>query len=487
MGISGHVTIPAVGRTRARGANLLAAAWMSDEWRPTDALPRFLVSIFLRDCPGVLRQVLTVLDDGVAFAPPLGDTPPRTARFTVDGSMSSSIGSAFVLALVVHPIYEGSSTTPAPPELVRQPLERALQVGLENYQCSIPVDLAPRIKISHFEALDDFLFKDRQFTEYRFGIERSISRTTRILGRVTAAFASNLAEEEVPIAYLYFPDTLTGGAENIDWVRMGLGAPPHLVDHLDVDLAALRIAKTHGCILKKYAPNLIRESMSERFLTIADGRRPTTAGHPADVDHYDVVYAEGPARTGYVAAMLEGAVDAPMGGSMTVLAGHTVCCWLVPPGEGDALASHIRSVDPKAVETERARVEADTIPAGSLEERGDYLSYWIGWSSLDRPGVLRGLLDKLQVFVRDAYDGHEDCIIDVRYAVSRVLADGKRCAGKLNFLLPAPAAEGFDRQLDVAKSAFAKALGFEGGSETALVIRRDEPGEEPWASLLVEG
>ena len=510
MGVGVKVDLPGFWATGTRGRATASSAWIQRE-ASFDTAPRFLVSVFLADQPGLLATILRILDDGMDLQIPEGAA--YGVRFSVDGSLCSSVHGAFTLVFVIKPVVDLSVRVPEPTfsAAVRAQLkDRIRQTLEESFDLTELHDPEQRVRVFPFQGLDDGLFSERRFTEYRFGVYRgsaSVSVKGSALAGVAAAFARVLGAHQVPIAYLYFPDHAEDADEGLAWLRLGIGAPSEPVDSLELDLAADRIAEQFHCRFLKYDATVDTKSMAERFREIADYKdesedrsvhetEASVTGHAesgrlGSVD-VDVVFAEGRARAGYVADMLEDASQPRvLGGSMTVLAGHTVSCWVVPVGEGTRLASHILALDETSSGASEARSFARPLPARAAPARPPGVTLWLAWRSSDEPGVYRGLVDTVirQASTQDAVtNGLRDT--DFRYGISRVLADGVSCAGKMKFTIygrKREEAENLRATLqEQAVLAIRSILGSRGNQEPAVVVQESEPGEEPWASLLVD-
>ena len=182
-----------------RYAKKAPEAWMEPEMGFDDH-PRFLVSLFLRDRPGLLATVLGVLDDGLPFQSPTGKV-----KFSIDGSLSSSVIGAFALAFVVRPVFtQAAMETETPfeviiPELLKGELyERLVSIG----ECDVE-----SIEVTPFQGLTDRLFHQRRFSEYRFGLASRTKSAEQLkaFASITARFTKRLGQHRIPIAYLYFP------------------------------------------------------------------------------------------------------------------------------------------------------------------------------------------------------------------------------------------------------------------------------------------
>jgi hypothetical protein len=252
--------------------------------------------------------------------------------------------------------------------------------------------------------------------------------------------------------------------------------------------------------------------MRDRFREIEDyralirshdnGARPRDAftSDRRSPEHVDVVFAEGPARPGYVGDMLAGVPGEELkGGSMTVLAGHTISCWVVERGFGQPLEAHIRRRNEQFGDPD-ARVFHESVPlrpgATFPPEPSIANSFWLAWSCPDKPGILRKIVDRLRGFVREVHDGTL-VDVDIKYGISRVLADERGCVGKVNFLVTNDmVAKEFGTSLLALEREVRRLLDDErrgrysshpSSGATAVLTSTSEPGEEPWASLAIGG
>jgi hypothetical protein len=508
MGLGVEVDVPASGYGyRVEGD---ATAWIEQEVAFFDSAPRFLISIFWEDRPGVLARTLRVINDGIWLPDDTGDSLPadngRQIEFSIDDSLSSSIGDAFVLALVVSLVNKTESMDTSDQMRARIALQSALDSALRDMADASR--LPPSVKVFPFRALPRRLFFGRQLSEYRFGVNISPRQASyEALGALAASFARRMGAQGIPIAYLYFPDDLEAN-QDICWLRIGVGAPAQPVESLMLDLVVDRLAEEYHCIYKVYDPGLPGRSMKERFRHINDYRltnndegssplQPTIEpGKQEDSDgQADFVFAEGPAEAGYVAEMLSGETRKQlMGGTMTVLAGHTVCCWVVQRGAGEQLAEHIRQCNSHRPGSENTRVFYEPLPSDLLTVTRSGDSYWLAWKCADKPGVLHKVVDLLLNFVADSCGGSASDV-DVKYAISRVVAEGTICIGKLNFLIANEAVAGsfadsswrLERQIvKLLKAETRHAMARDRRWEKPIAaIDNSEPGQEPWVSLLI--
>lgn len=492
MGTSVNATLPGVVLRPSRRARPQKVPRFIPEPRERRT-GRLLVTLFLRDQTGLLEAVLKVLDSteraGSASGRPKAASPATRSEFSVDGSFVASVGGCFVMALIVHPC------GPSYPGAHRHLRERLIAAVCEQSGESREV-IEDGVRVEPFLGIDSTLFVNRVFTEYRFGAGPEGPSLTS----VTAEFAAALGKHGVPIAYLYFPDDGDDAQDDTDWVRIGVGAPEAPIQSLEVDSAAVALARRNRCALYKYDPSAEAPSLSEKFIEIVDFRDPLPAPkHKNEVpdarDGADVVFVRGEARSGFVGQILENDISGRIvGGSMSVVGGVTMACWVLPSGTGSSFESRIRRsmesyglAAPGRFDTRRVQVQR--APSPHSMRRGHL---WLAWRLPDRPGVFRRIVGALRQAVREE-SGNADA--DVRYAVSRVLDFASGCAGKIKFDITSP--------LDVADDSLVRrlqdrvlALIEQGspasgtapipvGDEDQLVIGRMEPGEEPWASLVV--
>lgn len=472
-----------------------------------DSSPRFLVSLFLRNRPELLATVLDVLDEGVSVP-----TPLKAVRFSIDGSLSSAIRGAFVLAFVVTPLTpDGREIGPESgleSSWVRRPLERKLLKAVARLTREPVGSFRERVKVMPFQGIDSDIFSDKRFTEYRFGIRAADTRGSDVIAAqacLLKEFTRALGGKRTPIAYLHFPDSVE--TDDSSWVRVAVGAPASADESFELDLLALDLSKRHGCLFGKYDPGMPSVSFGERFRTIADFSslahepRNCCAGslepdETQDSADRDVVFVEGPARAGFVAGMLAGPVgNRVLGGSMTVLGGHTLSSWIVPRNLGDGLVAEIESL-PDSIDGP-SQVFAASVPT-NVELDHESCVIWVAWWLVDQPGVFRQIVRAIRAGLAD----YERTVslpmapreIDFRYSVTRVLASGT-CAGKVKFSITNSSvaerdqiSEQIDARLGSMISELALTLGdLPPDHVSPHIVRSSEPGEEPWASRVYLG
>lgn len=481
--------MPAFADNPFRLVTSIPSAWIEAEL-PFDAAPRYLLSMFVIDRPLLLQAVLTAVDSGITV-PAEGmfaqmSEPDRTIRFSIDGSLASSMRGAFMTAMVIR--------AAVPEELLRfrsdldhqvQTLLQ-MQVAAQLDELDLPENTIRNIEVQVFQGIGGNLFRDRRFTEYRFGVRTGSENAQQRVASMILEFSRHLGEYSSPIAYVYFPDMdhLTSKPDNVDWVRLGVGAPARAVESMEIDLIANSLARSYQCIYRKYDPVLPGGSMESRFMLIADYDKYLSVdpapGEDSGATAVDVVFAQGRARAGLVGQMLAGNVGPRvLAGSMTVLAGHTISSWVVPAGVGAELIDDIRSLEVlEDTSTSLRLYNLGPLNESPRTEVGSD-SCWVAWRCCDKPGVARLVVDTI---ISEMH--HRGVDPDFRYMISRVLANGESCAGKLKFRTPR--FEETPIPLRAIREGLKSAL-TQGGRDcdVELRVQSAEPAEEPWASLLV--
>lgn len=472
-----------------------------------ESAPELTIAIFLTDGVDLLASVLDVLAEGVEVAD--SDSPPRggeddargagRVRFSIDGSVSSVLFGTFFLGFAVRPVggIEAPGVDASRIDLVADALEGALKKRLIR----VSACLTPYVKVVKSEPVHSDIFSGRVFSEYRFGLARPVPvpggpSYRPLFSEVAREFTATLGRDGIPLAYLYFPDEGTGSDSESDWIRFGVAADEAVSSLLEADKDAAELARKYKCVLRKYDPGSRAEFMGDRFRTIASHGSLDTDGCVQIPREVDVVYSAGTARKGYVAEMVnfDGGTRL-LAGSMTVLAGRTVACWVTERGRGVELRDLIQSVnkgDPAG------DVELQAIDTGNISTTHQATSLWVAWRSPDRPGVMRDIVSGLTSEVRRITGVRKDSLKgpDFRYSVSRVLADQNSCAGKIKFSIDAAAARAVLAEADQISRTLERRLSSavpllerlrnRGKGRLEIVLRDVEPGEEPWASLVVE-
>ena len=140
---------------------------------------RYLVTVFLADQPGLLAALLKTFDDGVRVATP-ALSQERRIRFSIDGSLSSSVLGSFLLAFVVRPVLREGENASARVEKLYQAripdlLSDEICRRLSSLTGQSEVSLENQVRVVPFRGPGDELFARRRFTEYRFGFPSQAS------------------------------------------------------------------------------------------------------------------------------------------------------------------------------------------------------------------------------------------------------------------------------------------------------------------------
>lgn len=473
--------------------------------------PRFLVSVFVPDRTGIAYSILSVFDHGVA----VGDS--ETVHFSVDGSLLSVAEDICSLTFVVRVVdLVSPDGLPTVESELREELRKALARLYASNLESFFEGGRHEPTITPFTAQhESWLYRNRPFTEFRFGVaDRSFPHQIERLAIILNEFTAGLRTLRVPIAYLYFPMQWSTAAQDLGleasswpsvpvrWLRIAIGGPPEVGNLFELQREADRLAEASGASLALYSPASTGTSMGKRFTLVRQAIDRSASEHGDEVanrvegDH-SVLFVGGPARVGLVDDVLK--IVLPLvskkatlsAGTMTVLQGHTVASWTMPSSSAGSAADALRGAK------ERLRLTHVSGPH-DVGERGHVVekrgSFWIAWRCGDRPGMFKRVLETVAVFSGvDPLDGPDVANrLSIDYALSRVLADGRTCAGKVKF----SEVHSGDRG-PIDEAALAEALrsalrdAIEGWAcskpdwmRNPVLVARSEPAEDPWAELV---
>jgi hypothetical protein len=476
------------------GLNLaLAEARILGSSEEREAVGRLRVTAFLRDRPGVLPTVLETLRQGIRVE---GAGP--SIRFSIDGSYSASVDDISSLVLVAHPLIEPVAGHDALRSSLQKELELALgsEVGDALYR-------AVSVQPFRDDCSDSTLFWNRNFVEFRFGVSATNgSAAAQIFTPLLRQFTSFLGQEKVPIAYFYFPHSWSRaaaiGVDDVDlthWLRLAIGADPSQTSTLDIEKRASELSDEFGCALCLYAPWSEKESMGDKFELITNLSSQNSLGSDEEQESRSVVFVEGEARADLVASMLRSDVPTTIfAASMGVLLGHTVVSWVVDQREGDEFADYLRKVadDPRELEASAYPMPQPDVFDGHTDKMCK--PFWIAWRCRDEVAVMARIFSVLDSFVDDLDDRDVEPRLNVEYAMSRVLQRGQTCAGKIKFSGGAIVVDGIigrhkDLEELIADALEAALLGWEAPvaswADQPVIVRSTEPGEDPWAELIV--
>jgi len=225
---------------------------------------------------------------------------------------------------------------------------------------------------------------------------------------------------------------------------------------MDILLAAKQAAKAHGSTFSILLSGDADSTVPESFVDIIEEYRAASNGG-ADVPDVAVVSVETRGRVGLVHDMLTssdtpGSMTSPLsavllGGTMSVLQGHTFAMWLVPRDAAGGVRTTLeqllhgrpREELPLAFDESKDVWTHERVPSDQYAP--DEKSIWIAWQCPDSPGVMRSVVTTVEDHLMTDEDaptgagsfdnGPSDEQTRVAYAISRVLDGGPICAGKL--------------------------------------------------------
>jgi len=491
--------------------------------------PRLLVTVHVDDTEEVLLQLLAELAEPQALR---SMWPLRT--FTVEASVSASLAGVGAIAIVVKPIFDPPGTRLDQESLRGLIADLATQLrsrlapggdGGETEAVPGPRPNDPAVAVQPIERGDEYaLYAGRHFREMRFGIDRRDPMWAATCARLIASFSAALGRRGVPLAYLHFPllwDSLPPSwhevnATHVRWLRMAYAVPSGGGDtsvDTGIELDAWGIADDEGVGLAAYEPT-IRGALEDRFVLLTppppfsavttpdastiNGAASQEAHGPANV----ALGVEVLAKAGLLADVMRDLPAARVYGcTVAVLYGQTLCNIVVDEATSEELVRRVLQKDggvaPHPVQP--------TVQVVRRSNDQDFV-FWVAWCCGDRPGVMRSVLQT----VRSAFQREDQRMPNINYAISRVLADGRTCAGKVELIcLRQEAARmglldpnhpvgeraneslGGWRRLETALGrAIAPALvGW--APQTVEWLARPvtvgdaEPSEQPWAQLIV--
>jgi hypothetical protein len=453
--------------------------------------PRFLLSVFSTDRPGILKTALRK----VAQTFHLDDLGTQV-RFTIDGSLSSAVHGTFTMSFLLRPVFVVSRDRE---QRVNHAVKNRVMPELaHNIRLSIAEEVGPAtVQVMHtgFEVRNDSIFRDRYLSEYRFLFNRA-STSSDQCSALAGHIAALLGRHGVPITYLYFPD-FGRGVANLPTLVVGLAPLRDGGNQVEIDLEANTLAFGYQARFEKALFESAGVS-EHRLIRIGDYRHPTSvaphsgAAKDWDAGPVDLVFARFVARPGLVGEMLsehEASTASHvmlLGGSMTVLAGHTVACWVLREGSGQRLEHRISEIAEKSGLSEEVSLHRSVGVRTPSEQFSPQTPCWLAWDFPDMPAVFADIVRALNDYLFKNF-GIEP---DYKYSVSRVLEQGHRCAGKLKFSLPAETAVRLEADLQRVSDSLISILELAKGpgelsSSSSLVVRMKEPLEQPWGMLSV--
>jgi hypothetical protein len=354
------------------------------------------------------------------------------------------------------------------------------------------------LQIKIIEPGNEFrLYAGREFREARFGLLRGHESSAAQCARVLRDFASFLANYDVPIAYLHYPHGWKRyGDDRWSWLRVAYAVDRSVGTDAATEAGAWDLADNEGIPLSIYDPTTPAGDMSSRFTVI--NKAPETV-RPVELSPADRIglCIEGIARVGVVAEVLRGVEGLRIYGcTMSVMYGHTVCNLITDRGGSDALS--------EALSGELSVVRRDVDRRSPVVARpgAERAQFWVAWYCPESPGVMYNVIRRIyRTF--ESSGAHRP---NIHYAISRVLADGYSCAGKIKFLCDrddadrvgladrratreGPGSEGWDQLEAAVRSSIGDvpsdwAPSQRRWAERPVRVSESEPHEEPWAILV---
>jgi hypothetical protein len=475
--------------------------------------PKFLITSSTPDRPGILCDLLDSLIKPLELK-----GLPRIHSFSVESSMTASLARIGAVAVVVEPVIspdeDASLLTHAADDIIvhlRQQLDAAL--GPDAAQLHTQRAGFPPVK--RLSPGDEFsLYGGRVYREVRFGLRSGgvyrsdISRdAAEKCARILQRFTKALKEYDTPIAFVHFPHGWNSHAPDLSWLRVA-----YAIDHavgLDTatEIAAWNIACEEHVALSVYEPSHRGLPYPQRYEHILP---PSIARQPSKTSRIGSrvsVCIDGIARTGLLADTLTGldglaaSPEHPLalfGCTAGVLYGHTVTSLVIDSDFSSELGSNPGALRLAAGlgEKNAVSVQLPDDDAPVMKNKPE-ATFWVAWCCGEQSGVIRTLMNAVMDSFAEA--GAEPP--NVEYAISRVLADGFTCAGKMKFsgdprvirqlgIQNALYEQGDSRLQEVLVHAIGDALeGWEppdpAWSERPIWLTASEPREEPWATLVV--
>ena len=486
--------------------------------------PRVLLTVFLRDRPGILLAVLETLDRGVSIGQIDGPV-----SFSVTGSLSASLVGVGAIAVVAKPMrghepVEDQALIAEATTVLREAVRLNL---IRNDIIQEGDNVGDVLNVERLQAGGDrALFVKSELREVRFGFPQEAGCAPS--AEVLAEFSRELARLAIPIAYFHFPHTWDPPSDEsrcdpMTWMRVGFAAPSHSGGQLEAEFSAYNVAEKFDCELFLSNANSPESQYSRRFERFRESTLSSPLAAPPTSrptsSPLSCLFVRGVARPGFVsevvadclnAAPLAARGETPVpfiaGGTMSVLHGHSMLTLAVPTEAAEAIIRELeRPVDGIDL-TDAARplsVRVSTSPVGATtlhSSDASAFTFWIGWRCAESIGVVRRLLTS----TGDFFPRGQGAAPSVVYAVSRVLEDGFSCAGKLKLEVGVTAAteaglvsqeQGFQYDGALALCETLRATisneiaawnpSEQSWKEQPVVVTPHEPDEEPWATLSV--
>jgi len=473
---------------------------------------KFLITSFTQDRPGLLLALLDRLGKPLRLP-----GMPVIEGFSVDSSMSASLVRVGAMALVVEPVVGESDDVTVLDEAgdeIRDYLLDELKDVQGNDADRLRMRRVGFPPVKRVSAGDELsLYGGRVYREVRFGLRSGRDRRADVsrsaaeqCARILTSFTASLKAYEIPIAFVHFPHGWRSHHPDISWLRVAYAVDQGVGSDIAAEVAAWNVADRERVALSVYEPTNRDREYPYRYEHILRPPDQSGSSQPQYMDGRVSICVEGLARTGLlsdtISALSElgessGGPLALFGCTAGVLYGHTVTNLVVDADHGAELwddPGKLRVItgsgDPAAVSVQKPDDEAPV-----MEDKSD-ATFWIAWCCGESSGVIRKLLRSIFRRFRDS----GAAVPNVEYAISRVVADGFTCAGKIKLSgdprvvdqlgLHDQAEDAKAKAQDELASAISDALERWHPAEQAwkdrpIWLTSSEPREEPWATLVV--
>lgn len=448
-----------------------------------------------------------------------------TIALNVVGSSAASISSVAAHIFVLKPIFGSDDDAQV---CGSEELQEALQQRLDEFAQSTGNLAKPAVWILPADD-NNTLLAEKSFQEFRFGVQpQGDDIPAKTLSKISAEFATFLENKSAGIAYMNYPvkwlpsqhnsgplTDLGESAGDYLWLKFGVGVPHGLVEPVELQLEAYRLAANANVALAMHDASSTSDEMGDRFRLVysPDRIEPAAADengqeNPAVADengqedpatHFaaDHVFFEAKVTPGLLGQVLSSINQSDYflhGAVMTVVQNRTVAALVSPRQFSRDLQESLKGI----LDTDVGRVDEirGTYEGPDDQPTPERDSIWMAWSGPDQPGVLLSALTSVvegAAGLSNAIDGRstEEAVnsyLKIESFTTRVLRPGQRCAGKIKLSLAPSVAKALVEKPAQIETKFQSSVGLETdqqGLNFNFVIKYDEPTEDPWASLTL--
>lgn len=432
---------------------------------------RLVASVFTTDQAGLLERALRVLSN-------------EDNRFTIEGSVAAaSYGAASMSFALKKTAADGTVVDDLPEDQFQEAKQRLADSLTEAFKLPATVVVEELVESPHSAGL----FAGRHLGEVRFGVPDVDNRDWEAeCGEMVAHASKLLSEADVPIAYIFGPFRWRKGpdlspvlGDGVRWVRIGYGLAGTWAD--DVIVAALlqKLAQEKRWHFGVYDASKKNsgKSMADRFLIDSNQSAAVSTSSTPERPLTPLPLTQGilDAEVGLVSRIVSGpGGTAPRiaGISMAALVGKTMIALV-----GDGPFHGLPGTD---------RVASTYRPEDHLNRD----NIWVAWRCREGPGIALKVVEAVRNYLTTV-----GCNAPIEYYVSRVLADGETCAGKLRLTGARGHISGntrlvFDELRDSVAGVLAEhKVGwyppYQEWADQPVSVTDREPSEEPWATLAL--